>query len=150
MGVVVLTCRISQRHQLRLRSCGFAVLQWVIKREFIPYTFKKCINQTPSRPPHGAATGINMKKKICIYMYLKHHIYILIRYTIYIYQVKSYVNTYMPLYSFMSIMLFVPSCQCIRAKARCPRRAGVGQCKALPSSLELVGTPPKLAGTFVF
>ena len=48
--------RISQRHQLRSRSCGFAVLQRVINRKLVPCTSKNVYYQTPDRPPHGAAT----------------------------------------------------------------------------------------------
>ena len=35
------------------RSCGFAMLQRMINRKFIPYTLKNMYYQTPDRPRMG-------------------------------------------------------------------------------------------------
>ena len=47
VGAVMWTCWISQRDQLRSRSCGLAVLQCVINRKILPYILKNVYTKLP-------------------------------------------------------------------------------------------------------
>ena len=94
---MVRTCRFSQRHQLRSRSCGLAVLQRVIKRKLMPHTLKMYTPKLPIAPAWGS------------YSYIYIYIYINIFFLFILY--VTYIIIYI-LYDdiFLYMLIYIKQC----------------------------------------